>query len=121
MGDRSSFEMACEKGTYVRALARDLARALGTRGHVISLRRTAVGGFTEQDAVLLGDVEAASDRDALLRPVASVLRHLPELRMTAADAALIRNGGAILLRGAGAPIALPEAWASLNGAAIAIG
>ncbi len=42
-GDRASFEVACQKGTYVRALARDLGRALGTRGHVVRLHRAAVG------------------------------------------------------------------------------
>jgi tRNA pseudouridine55 synthase len=119
--DRSQFEMACEKGTYVRALARDLGRALGTRAHVTLLRRTAVAGFTEADAVPLADLEVTADRDGLLRPPAAVLRHLPELRMDGADAALIRNGGAVLLRGAGAPLDVPQAWASHNGAAIAIG
>ena len=119
--DRSTFEMACEKGTYVRSLARDLAEALGTRGHVTMLRRTAVAGFTEPDAVLVDAVEAAVDRDALLRPPAAALDHLPELRMTPDQAALLRNGGAILLRGAAAPIELTEAWASFNGRALAIG
>jgi tRNA pseudouridine55 synthase len=119
--DSSSFEMACEKGTYVRALARDLALALGTRGHVTELRRTAVAGFTEKDAVLVDAIEATPDRDALLSPLAGVLRHLPELRMGPDDAALIRNGGTVLLRGASAPVELPEAWASLAGMAIAIG
>jgi tRNA pseudouridine55 synthase len=119
--ERSMLEMACEKGTYVRALARDLAESLGTRGHVTLLRRTEVAGFTEADAITLEALEAATDRDTLLRPAAVALRHLPELRMTPEDAALIRNGGAVLLRGAGAPVQLAEAWASLNGAAIAIG
>ena len=119
--DRSIFEMACEKGTYVRSLARDLAEALGTRGHVTMLRRTAVAGFGEKDAVLLDALEAVADRDALLRPPATALAHLPELRMSPDDAVLLRNGGSILLRGAGAPVELAEAWASLNGAALAIG
>jgi tRNA pseudouridine55 synthase len=119
--ERSSFEMACEKGTYVRALARDLAEALGTRAHVTSLRRTAVGPFTEADSVLLEAIEAAGDRDALLKPTAVALAHLPELRIGGEDAALLRNGGAVLLRGAQAPVELAEAWASLNGTAVAIG
>jgi tRNA pseudouridine55 synthase len=119
--ERSRFEMACEKGTYVRALARDLAEALGTRAHVTQLRRTAVAGFTEADAVSLETLEAATDRDALLRPPAVALRHLPELRMSPDEAAILRNGGAVLLRGAAAPVTLAAAWASLNGAAIAIG
>ena len=119
--ERSSFDMACEKGTYVRSLARDLAEALGTRGHVTLLRRTEVAGFTEQDSVLVETLEATPDRDALLKPTAVALSHLPELRMSGDDAAILRNGGAILLRGAAAPVALPEAWASINGAAVAIG
>lgn len=119
--ERSSFDMACEKGTYVRSLARDLAEALGTRGHVTMLRRTAVAGFTEADSVLVDTIEAAPHRDALLKPTAIALSHLPELRMSGDDAAALRNGGAVLLRGAQAPVALPEAWASVNGAAVAIG
>ena len=119
--ERSRFDMACEKGTYVRSLARDLAEALGTRGHVTMLRRTAVAGFTERDAVDIETIEAAPDRDVLLRPASVALRHLPELVISSDDAALIRNGGAVLLRGAAAPITLEEAWASFNGSAVAIG
>jgi tRNA pseudouridine55 synthase len=119
--ERSLFEMACEKGTYVRALARDLAEALGTRGHVAMLRRTAVGRFTAVDAVTLEAIEAAADRDAMLKPVSAGLADLPELRLAPEDAALVRHGGAVLLRGAGAPVALADAWASLGGAPIAIG
>ncbi len=119
--DRSRFEMACEKGTYVRALARDLAEALGTRGHVTALRRTAVAGFTEANAVPLEAIESTADRDALLLAPAIALRHLPELRMTADDSAILRNGGAVLLRGSGAPVMLEAAWASHGGAVVAIG
>jgi len=119
--ERSRFEMACAKGTYVRSLARDLAEALGTRGHVSLLRRTAVGAFTEANALTIEQIEAAPDRDALLRPTAIALTHLPELRIAPEDAALIRNGGVILLRGGNAPIALDTAWVSLNGQAVAIG
>jgi tRNA pseudouridine55 synthase len=119
--DRSRFDMACEKGTYVRSLARDLAEALDTRGHVTMLRRTAVAGFTEADALTLETIEAAPDRDVLLRPASVAMRHLPELCVSSDDAALIRNGGVVLLRGASAPIALPEVWASFNGSVVAIG
>src|ERR1700712_5520765 len=119
--ERSSFVMACEKGTYVRSLARDLAEALGTRGHVTLLRRTEVAGLAEAQSITLEALEAAADRDALLKPSAIALTHLPELQMSPDDAALLRHGGVVLLRGAAAPVTLPEAWASLNGAAIAIG
>ena len=119
--ERTSFDMACEKGTYVRSLARDLAEALGSRAHVTALRRTAVAGFTEEDAVLIETLEAAADRDALLRPTAVALHHLPELPMSAESAALLRNGNPVLLGGRLAPIELPEAWASFGGAVLAIG
>jgi tRNA pseudouridine55 synthase len=118
--DRTSFDMACEKGTYVRSLARDLAEALGTRGHVSLLRRTAVAGFTEKDAVLLDALEA-DDRDRLLRPTTIALRHIRELRMSGDDMTGLRHGNPVLLRGADAPILLEEAWASHNGNAVAIG
>jgi tRNA pseudouridine55 synthase len=53
------FEAECGKGTYVRALARDMGRALGCYGHVIALRRTRVGPFDEEDAVTLAELDAA--------------------------------------------------------------
>jgi tRNA pseudouridine55 synthase len=121
--DRSEFEMACEKGTYVRALARDLAEALGTRGHVASLHRAAVGRFTDADAVTLAALEATAPeaRDALLLPVSAGLADLPELRVSPDQAATLRHGNPVLLTGAGAPIWLDQAWASCGGATVAIG
>jgi tRNA pseudouridine55 synthase len=115
------FEMECEKGTYVRALARDLARTLGTRGHVADLRRTAVGPFGEAEAVTLDAIEAAADRDALLRPLAEALAEVPELRLDAGRAAAIRNGNPVLLTGRDAPVALEAAWASCAGQPVALG
>ena len=120
MPDVATFEMTCGKGTYVRALAVDLAAALGTVGHVSRLRRTAVGPFTESDAVTIDALESA-DRDRLLRPPAVALVDLPEIRLDAAQVITIRNGNPVLLTGAGAPIALDEAWASHAGVAVAIG
>jgi tRNA pseudouridine55 synthase len=119
--DVATFEMTCGKGTYVRALAVDLAEALGTVGHVSLLRRTAVGPFREADAVTIDVLEGAEHRDGLLRPLATALGGLPELRLDATQVAAIRNGNAVLLTGAGAPIALAEAWASHGGHAVAIG
>lgn len=122
-GDSSTFEVACQKGTYVRALARDLGLALGTRGHVVKLRRAAVGSFTDARAVSLAALEATApeDRDSLLLPVASALAELPEVRLAPHQAAVIRNGNPVLLTGAGAPVELDEAWASCRGEAVAIG
>ena len=121
--ETSSFEVACQKGTYVRALARDIALMLGTRGHVTGLHRAAVGPFSDARAVSLAVLEAASpeERDKLLLPVASALEGVPEIRLSSGEATVIRNGNPVLLVGAGAPIELEEAWASCRGQAIAIG
>ena len=51
----SSFEIDCGKGFYVRSLARDIANKLGTFGHVVELKRTKVGHFTENNSILLDD------------------------------------------------------------------
>ena len=121
--ERSELEVTCQKGTYVRALARDIAEALGTRGHVVALHRAAVGGFTDAKAVSLAALEAAppEDRDRFLLPVAAGLADIPEIRLDAAQAQAIRHGNPVLLTGAGAPLALPDAWASFRGQALAVG
>lgn len=59
--DTSVFEAECGRGTYVRALARDMGRMLGCFGHVIALRRTRVGGFTVDNAVTADRLRAASE------------------------------------------------------------
>ncbi|KFL27910.1 pseudouridine synthase [Devosia sp. 17-2-E-8] len=122
--DRSSFEVECQKGTYVRSLARDIAEALGTRAHVIELHRAAVGPFTDAVAVTIAQLEAAAEgaaRDALLKPVAAGLVGVPEIRLDPQQAAAIRHGNPVLLTGATAPVMLEDAWASFKGAAIATG
>jgi tRNA pseudouridine55 synthase len=58
----------CAKGFYVRSLARDLGRAVGTGGHCLTIRRTAVGPFTEAMAVPLDDLPDTID-DTVLLPV----------------------------------------------------
>lgn len=118
-GDTAELEMACEKGTYVRALARDLARALGTRGHVAALHRAAVGPFTDAVAVSLEDVER--NGDGAIIPVAAGLAGLPEVRLTAQQAQVLRHGNPVLLTGAAAPVRLDSAWASEAGAPVALG
>lgn len=123
-GDETSdFEMTCEKGTYVRAVARDLAEALGTKGHVTRLHRAAVGAFSDADAMSFQALEDAAleARDRMLLPVSAGLSGLPELRMNMEQANAIRHGNPVLLTGAGAPLHLPEVWASCGGYAIAIG
>lgn len=121
--EESKFEVECAKGTYIRALARDLAEALGTRGHVIVLHRAAVGHLSDDAAVTLEAFEAASleEREALLKPVSDGLADVEEVRVDDQQAKLIRLGNPALLTGANAPIALEEAWASSKGQAVAVG
>ncbi|WP_404400727.1 tRNA pseudouridine(55) synthase TruB [Pelagibacterium halotolerans] len=115
--------VTCAKGTYVRALARDIAEALGTKGHVGALHRARVGAFSDAGAVSLEALEAAdeAERDAMLLPVAAGLAALPEIRVDASQAGIIRRGNPVLLTGRDAPVTLDEAWASQRGQAVAIG
>jgi tRNA pseudouridine55 synthase len=123
--DHAVLEAECGKGTYVRALARDLGRALGSAGHVAALRRTRVGAFGEDQAVTLDRLQtlAESGRDALaeaLLPVEAGLGELPALALSASDAARLRQGQAVILRGRDAPIVTGPVYATTRGALVAI-
>jgi tRNA pseudouridine55 synthase len=63
-----TLEIVCSKGTYIRALARDIAVALGTVGHMSSLVRTRVGSFTLSSSISLDHLAALPVRDSLLQP-----------------------------------------------------
>jgi tRNA pseudouridine55 synthase len=109
--DQADFETVCGKGTYIRALARDIGRALGCLGHLTLLRRTQVGPFTEKDMISLEKLEEIRHRpdheDALenaLHSISTVLDGIPALAVLDQDAAKLRQGQSVLLRGASAPI-----------------
>jgi tRNA pseudouridine55 synthase len=124
----SVFEAECGKGTYVRALARDLGRILGCFGHISALRRTLVGPFDENDMILLEQLEALCDRaasgegslaDALL-PVETALDDIPALAVTRADAARLHRGQAVLLRGRDAPNCSGTVYVTVAGRLLAL-
>lgn len=126
--ERSVFEAECGKGTYVRALARDMGRILGCYGHICALRRTICGPFTEDDMIPLADLEALCDRaasgegslaDALL-PVETALDDIPALAVTRADAARLHRGQAVLLRGRDAPISNGTVYVTVGGRLLAL-
>ncbi|MDD2876413.1 MAG: tRNA pseudouridine(55) synthase TruB [Acidiphilium sp.] len=99
--DHAIFEVASGKGVYMRSLARDLARALGSVGHISALRRLAVGPFAEHAAITLDKLadcghSAAGDPDIVL-PVETALADIPALALTEAEAAALRNGMALSL------------------------
>ena len=100
--DAAVFEMTCGKGTYVRAFARDLGRALGCLGYVKALCRLAVGPFSLKSAIPLEKLEESAKGGAakrLLLPLATVLDDIPALAVTDQEATLLRQGQAILARG----------------------
>ena len=98
--DHADFEAVVGEGTYIRSLARDLAEALGTVGHIVALRRLAVGGFTEAQAIsldlatTLGHSLPASGH---LLPIEAALDDIPALALTANEAARLRHGQSIVL------------------------
>ncbi|GGC52189.1 tRNA pseudouridine(55) synthase TruB [Chelatococcus reniformis] len=123
--DRSLFEAECGKGTYVRAIARDLGRGLGCYGHVSALRRTRVGPFGLAHAVTLNAIgEAAANSGALndvLLPVAAALGELTHIDVSRGDAAKLARGQAILIRGRDAPIHAGTVAVTALGHLVALG
>lgn len=90
-----SFRVTCGSGTYVRVLADDLARALGGRAHLTSLRRSAIGPHRVADAWTIGALEAAAGDGTLERAVltaAAGLSHLPAITADEASIGAVRNG-----------------------------
>jgi tRNA pseudouridine55 synthase len=116
-GNRSVLEADCGKGTYVRAIARDLGRALGCLGHIAALRRTRVGPFTEADAVAVDDIAAAP---AALRPVETALSEIPSIAVSRDMAGRLMRGQSIILRGRDAPPS-GKVYATCNGVLVAVG
>jgi len=107
--DEADFELRCGKGTYVRAIARDLGRALGCFGHVTALRRTATGPFTENDMISLEKLEEFSHNDAgrkamtVIRPLRTALDDIPALALSEAESGRLRQGQSVVVRSVGSP------------------
>ena len=96
--ERAAFVLECGKGTYVRALARDLGRRLGTHAHVTALRRTRVGPFDEKGAFSLdklAEVVHSSPPSDYLYPVETALADIPALVLTEPQAIRLKNGQVI--------------------------
>ena len=98
--DHIEIEVECGKGTYVRAIVRDIAEKLGACAHVSALRRTRVGPFGEDSAITLELLEDLGHKarclEALL-PVETALDDIPELAVTAEDAFKLKQGRPIVL------------------------
>ncbi|WP_202314410.1 MULTISPECIES: tRNA pseudouridine(55) synthase TruB [unclassified Mesorhizobium] len=137
-GERTVFEVECGKGTYVRSLARDMGRDLGCYGHIAELRRSEVEPFTPEDLVTLAELEAAAEQgrpaadgedgrrsfdalDALLVDTGAALDCLPQVSVSDDQAARIRLGNPVIIRGRDAPVEVEEACATARGKLVAIG
>ena len=133
------FEVECGKGTYVRALARDMGRELGCYGYIANLRRIEVSPFVEDDFVSLEDLEeAAPERgeadengiyppcdfsalDELLIETGAALEFLPQYPLSDEQAYRVRMGNPVLMRGRGVPVDEDEVCATYKGKLLAIG
>ena len=126
--DHAVLAAECGKGTYVRALARDLGRALGVFGHVCALRRSRVGPFGEAEMIPLEQVRSLCHRAAAgeghfadtLLPIETALDDIPALAVSPADAARLQRGQAVLLRGRDASIIRGIVQVASSGQLVAI-
>jgi tRNA pseudouridine55 synthase len=126
--DHAVFATECGKGTYVRALARDLGRALGVLGHVSALRRSRVGPFGEGDMIPLEQLESLCHRAAageghladILLPIETALDDIPALAVSPADAARLQRGQAVLMRGRDAAVLSGMVQVASSGQLVAI-
>jgi tRNA pseudouridine55 synthase len=118
--DEAVLEARCSKGTYVRALARDLGRELQCLGHVTALRRTRVGPFAEAQAVSLNTLMESPDALGAFLRVEAGLMEMPRILVDRQMAARLRRGQAILLRGPDTPLEGP-AYAACGDVVVAVG
>jgi len=94
-GEEATLVAHVSKGTYIRSLARDIAHALGTCGHVTFLRRTKAGPFTQEQAISLDNLEEAAKRaslEYLLLPLEAGLDDIPALPLDQTSAQAVRQG-----------------------------
>lgn len=122
--DTTVFEAECGKGTYVRAIARDMGRLIGCFGHIVALRRTRVGPFGEDMAVPLEELRAAAEAGeapARLLAVEAALGEIIGLEVSASDAASLCRGQSVLIRGRDAPVLAGSAYALSRGRLVALG
>jgi tRNA pseudouridine55 synthase len=126
--DHAEFVAECGKGTYVRALARDMGQILGCYGHIAALRRESVGPLGQDELISLEQLAALCHRAATgeadlaeaLLPVETALDDIPALAVSRADAARLQRGQAVLLRGRDAPIFHGAVYATASGRLVAL-
>ncbi len=116
--DETVFEAITGKGAYVRALVRDIARALGTEGYVSELRRLAVGPLRAEDGITLAALEAmgtVEERDSALLPIIDALSAMPQAAIDGPQADKLRRGQAAIISPAVAKGVRGEAAGTVEG------
>ena len=97
-------EISCSKGTYIRTIADDLGQILGCGAHVIELRRTQAGVFTEKDSISSEELALEKENrgldkiDQFLIPMDRAIQDLPEVNLPSITASHVKNGQAVLVR-----------------------
>jgi tRNA pseudouridine55 synthase len=90
--DSFTMHVRCSAGTYIRVLAEEIGKALGTGAHLTELRRTAAGQFSLQNSLILDDLEQRSDASLSLIPAETAVSHLPEFRLNVDRIEKTKNG-----------------------------
>ena len=93
-GNTARLRVRCSKGTYIRTLCKDIGQALGCGGCMAALRRVTAGEYTIEEAVALDVLLEAENSDTYLRPVDSMFRNYPEVRLSPKQEQRCRNGNA---------------------------
>ena len=91
-GDTARLTVTCSKGTYIRTLCKDIGQALGCGGCMESLRRTAAGAYTIDEAVPLATLVESDDPESYLRPVDTMFAEYPAVTLTGKQVLRCRNG-----------------------------
>ncbi len=97
-GQQATLSAHVSKGTYIRSLARDIALAAGSVGHVAMLRRTRAGPFGQESAISLdklADAAMARNLEALILPLEAGLDGIPALSLAPDEARSLRHGGTL--------------------------
>jgi tRNA pseudouridine55 synthase len=122
-GDKIEFDVTCSRGTYVRTLAADMGKFLGCGAHLKSLRRTACGHLTIENAITLDELEHAPSKETVpLIELQAALSHLRSITWESPWLTRLRLGQQEILERIGKPVS-GEKWVNIlnsRGALVAL-
>lgn len=118
---RLSIRVVCSAGTYIRTLAEDIGRDVGTGAHLVELRRTAAGRFNLDDAIGLDQLEQLDDPNSTLKPINDIVGYLPAVILAPDRVEKTKNGLSTRVIGDGIADAAFVRMLDTGGGLIAIG